>query len=517
MSEDCLFLDVWTPAWALHRAIACKESQTNDCPVMLFIHGGGLRGGSKDFPGQEGRAYAERGVVFVRCNYRLGALGWLCPEGGDANNGLWDVVAALRWVHREIKAFGGDPRNITLLGHAAGADVALWLSCAPAVNRLFRRVILQSPSAQALTLAQVQELTQEFSTLAGAASAKQEDMQQLSVEAILQAQRARFQQHPFTPGWRMTMMKDPGEGVEPLPNASPAGLFRFPAGAEPVGMPYIGAVVDGELLKERPLNALAHGVAEHLSFIIGTNREEAFWKPEDESLGCRVEELEALIRRFTWEIAGVPALVRAQPEELVRTVRALVAYYEQEFQASEQVAPSKVQWLQDRMTSDFRFTVPELLVSERLARPGAVGCLQVYRYQFNGVRGRGDGLHGAELPLMLGEGDVGSEWLDAWASFSHMGDPNKDPDAEVQWQPHTCIGRPILIVDGARRACCSTAMRIGLQATARLWEELLELERVALLDRLDSLWSLSSGQLLSTSFEAVVAATSGVGGMLKFW
>src|SRR5918996_944656 len=105
-SEDCLYLNVWTP------------SRDGSRPVMVWIHGGGYRQGSGDHFLSRGHVLAERGdVVVVTCDYRLGALGF----AGGTNCGLLDQQAALRWVRTNIADFGGDPANVTLFGESAGA------------------------------------------------------------------------------------------------------------------------------------------------------------------------------------------------------------------------------------------------------------------------------------------------------------------------------------------------------------------------------------------------------------
>jgi para-nitrobenzyl esterase len=110
-SEDCLFLNVWTPRLDGPRR-----------PVMVWIHGGGFRSGSGNIAGE---ALAKEGVVVVSMNYRLGPLGFMAhPALGNevANFGLLDMVAALRWVQRNIAAFGGDPGNVTIFGASAGGQ-----------------------------------------------------------------------------------------------------------------------------------------------------------------------------------------------------------------------------------------------------------------------------------------------------------------------------------------------------------------------------------------------------------
>jgi para-nitrobenzyl esterase len=108
-SEDCLFLNVWTPDTAGKH------------PVMVWIHGSGFRAGSGNIPGE---LIAQEGVVVVSFNYRLGALGFMSHPALDskvANYGVMDMVSALRWVNRHIASLGGDPENVTIFGVSAGA------------------------------------------------------------------------------------------------------------------------------------------------------------------------------------------------------------------------------------------------------------------------------------------------------------------------------------------------------------------------------------------------------------
>ena len=139
--EDCLYLNVWT------RAIA-----GDDAPVMLWIHGGGLRIGHGHLPMYDGAALTEQGVVLVSINYRLGELGFLAhPElsaesvdGVSGNYGILDQVAALAWVRDNITAFGGDPGNVTIFGESAGSWSVCYLYASPLATGLFHRAIGQS-------------------------------------------------------------------------------------------------------------------------------------------------------------------------------------------------------------------------------------------------------------------------------------------------------------------------------------------------------------------------------------
>jgi para-nitrobenzyl esterase len=139
-SEDCLTLNVWTPA---------TEGRA---PVLVWIHGGALVSGSSKETLYDGARLAREGVVVVSINYRLGVLGWLAhpdlsaesPLGISGNYGLMDQVAALEWVKRNIAAFGGDPENVTIAGESAGGLSVLYLMSTPLAHGLFDRAIAQS-------------------------------------------------------------------------------------------------------------------------------------------------------------------------------------------------------------------------------------------------------------------------------------------------------------------------------------------------------------------------------------
>ena len=134
-SEDCLTLNIWTPA-----------ADSKKRPVMVWIHGGAFASGAGSLPWYSGEAFAANGdIVAVSINYRLGALGFLCLPGvSDGNLGLLDQVAALNFVRDNIAAFGGDPDNVTVVGQSAGAASIAILMTMPPARGLFRRAILQS-------------------------------------------------------------------------------------------------------------------------------------------------------------------------------------------------------------------------------------------------------------------------------------------------------------------------------------------------------------------------------------
>jgi para-nitrobenzyl esterase len=139
LSEDCLTLNIWTPASA---------SASSRLPVMVWIHGGGFRSGSGSNSVTQGEAFARRDVVLVTLNYRLGALGFFAhpvlEDDQRGNYGLLDMAAALGWVRRNIEAFGGDPGRVTIFGESAGGMAVHLLMVAPPAEGLFHGAIAQS-------------------------------------------------------------------------------------------------------------------------------------------------------------------------------------------------------------------------------------------------------------------------------------------------------------------------------------------------------------------------------------
>lgn len=144
-SEDCLFLNIWAPTEALRH-------NDSKLPVAMWIHGGGLGGGCGGDAAFDGEAWVERGVILVTINYRLGSLGFLShpdlsaenPYGASGNQGIYDQLAALKWLHANIEAFGGDPDNITVFGQSAGARSTKTLLMSPLTKGLISRAIIQS-------------------------------------------------------------------------------------------------------------------------------------------------------------------------------------------------------------------------------------------------------------------------------------------------------------------------------------------------------------------------------------
>jgi para-nitrobenzyl esterase len=149
VSEDCLYLNIWTPA-----PLTGTGRPPATLPILFWIYGGGFNEGSGAVPVYNGAYLARQGLIVVNVNYRVGSLGFLAhPEltaeqgGASGNYGLQDQIAALRWVRDNIRAFGGDPGKVTIAGQSAGAMSVQALLVSPAATGLFRGAIVQSAAA----------------------------------------------------------------------------------------------------------------------------------------------------------------------------------------------------------------------------------------------------------------------------------------------------------------------------------------------------------------------------------
>jgi para-nitrobenzyl esterase len=231
ISEDCLNLNVFAPVGA-HKA-----------PVMVWIFGGGNTAGANSIAPNDGTAFARDGVVLVSVNYRLGALGFFAhpaltraagPDEPLGSYGTMDQIAALKWVRRNIKAFGGDPDNVTIFGESAGGWDTLTLMATPAARGLFAKATVQSGggwNAPVSLAAAETEGVALAKTLGLPEDATADQLRALPVEALVAA-RGRF-----------------------------------------------NPIVDGRLIKENATEAFAHGDEAPVPLIIGSNSWEASLLP----------------------------------------------------------------------------------------------------------------------------------------------------------------------------------------------------------------------------------------------
>lgn len=241
-SEDCLYLNVWTPGLDSARR-----------PAMVWIHGGYFTNGAASWPFYSGRILSTRGdVVVVTINYRLGALGFLnlneitrgrIPAIG--NEGLLDQVLALEWVRDNISRFGGDPNNVTIFGESAGAMSIGTLLAMPRSRGLFHRAILQSGAAHHVnSLERAEKVADAFLEILDIEPAEVKRLRALTERQLLDAQ------------------------VEVMARARDLKLAMD-------GLP-LRPVVDGNVISELPIRAIASGSADNVAVLIGTNLDE--WK-----------------------------------------------------------------------------------------------------------------------------------------------------------------------------------------------------------------------------------------------
>ena len=194
-SEDCLYLNVWTPAKAANERL----------PVMVWIYGGGFVGGSTSGALTTGERLASKGVIVVSVAYRVGPLGYLAHPGLSAeskdrvsgNYGVLDMIAGLQWVKKNIAAFGGDPGKVTIFGESAGGIAVSMLSASPLARGLFHGAISESggsfgppslpalPGENMLLMKDAERLGQRFAAKAGAASVA--DLRKLSAAEVVAA------------------------------------------------------------------------------------------------------------------------------------------------------------------------------------------------------------------------------------------------------------------------------------------------------------------------------------------
>lgn len=182
-NEDCLFLNIWTPEDA---------SESSRMPVLVYIHGGGFTGGCGHEKHFDGPVWAKKGVVSVTINYRLGPMGFAClPElkeeaGHTGNYGLFDQIAALKWVKKNISSFGGDGEKITVMGQSAGAMSVQHLCQSDLTDGLFRSAVMSSGVGMGSFMTSAPEKNYEFwkEVMAKTGAASLSEFRKISPEVL---------------------------------------------------------------------------------------------------------------------------------------------------------------------------------------------------------------------------------------------------------------------------------------------------------------------------------------------
>lgn len=398
-SEDCLYLNVWTPA-----ADGARR------PVMVWIHGGAFTLGSGGTDLYSGSRLAKRGdVVVVTINYRLGAVGFLNADGvfGRGNGivpnvGLLDQIAALRWVRDHIEAFGGDPERVTVFGESAGGMSVGTLLGTPAAQGLFQSAILQSGAAHNVsTEAKAAEVARLFLEELGPDGESPEALRAAPVGGLLEAQRRI---------------------------ADRLGIL--------LGILPWQPSVDGTLLPTSPYDAIKSGTVQPVRSIIGTNRDEwrLFLMGDPRIRNLTEDALERRVRRT------LRAVVGSDDDELIASA---VACY------GPGLGSPIGRW--SAFQSDRVFHAPAAMLATACARAGA----PVYSYRFDWVPRMVGGLtgsfHALEIPFVFGTlrggflravlgatadaRSLSNRMQTSWLSFARSGVPTAENLPE--WLPFT--------------------------------------------------------------------------------
>jgi para-nitrobenzyl esterase len=237
--DDCLNLNVWTP-----------DPAAAGLPVLVWIHGGSFMNGSGSVGEYDGSAFARDGVVCVTINYRLSAEGFLYLDDGVANLGLLDQVAALRWVQDNIAAFGGDPSRVTVAGESAGAMSVTTLLAMPMTEGLFAQAITQSGAAAHTITAEQGRMVGGYLADALGTEASREAIAAVPLDVLVRT------------------ASDLVVEVQTAPDPQRWGSLAMSI------LPF-APVVDGTVLPEHPLTAIAGGQGRGVPLMTGSNREEA--------------------------------------------------------------------------------------------------------------------------------------------------------------------------------------------------------------------------------------------------
>jgi para-nitrobenzyl esterase len=424
-SEDCLFLNVQTPALDDARR-----------PVMVWIHGGSFTGGSGSTPWYNGTRFVTHGdVVCVTLNYRLGALGYLhLAEHGDGlersgNCGLLDQIAALRWVRDNIDRFGGNPDDVTLFGESAGAMSVATLLGTPEASGLFHRAIPQSGAAHnVIAPATGAELSDRMMhhlgvrDVAGLRAVSAAQLYEAQVVVAAEVTKDRLRRHQ--------------------PDA---------------GLPF-GPVLDGVTLPQPPLEAVRAGLSSHVPLLTGTNLDE--WNLFDLMTRAGLDE----------------ARLRGRVERLFDDPEPVIATY----RANRPEATPDDLW--SAIMTDRVFRIPAIRLAEaQLAHQPQHTFLYLFTWPTPAVDGRLGSCHALEIPFVFDNldqpgvdfftGEAGPQALaDAmhrsWLAFVHGSDPGHD--GLPAWAPYDEIGRPTMQYDES----CETLLDPAGDER-RLWDNVL--------------------------------------------
>jgi para-nitrobenzyl esterase len=385
-SEDCLFLNIWTPGLDSARR-----------PVMVWIHGGAFNMGSGSDPGYKGAGLAARGdVVVVTVNYRLGLFGFLRLKEvtGDkipatGNEGLMDQVAALKWVRNNIAAFGGDPANVTVFGESAGGMSIGCLMAMSSAKGLFHKGILESGVGSAVCpLGDAVEVALRFLELIDIRGDDVKALRSLTPQQLLDVEMKL-----------RAAMASPGQAARTTVT-------------EPV--------IDGEIIPDMPNLLARRGSAKDIPVIIGTNLDE--WK----LFGAMQPGINSLD-----EAGLVKRLGTFMP---AKDAQGLVKTYRQARQKrGEAVNPAD---LLSAISTDLMLRMPSLELVEAQRDNGQLAYNYIFTWESPVMGGILGSCHALEIGFVFGmyndmfcgsgpAADKLSRCIqDAWLAFARTGDPS---------------------------------------------------------------------------------------------
>lgn len=351
--EDCLNLNVWSP-----------ELGAAGHPVMLWIPGGVYAyHGTGASPWYDGSRFARDGIVCVTINYRVAADGFLYLGDADANRGLLDQVAALEWVRENISAFGGDPGNVTIFGESAGALSVGTLLSMPRAEGLFRRAIAESGAAHhVISAAAARLVAQHFAEKLGVEPTR-EAIAAIPIDHLLQAQtelEADLAMHPDPERWG-------GEVVAAM-------------------MPW-QPVVDGDVIRARPIERIAAGAGAGIDLLVGTNTEEH--------------------RLF---LVSVGMLDQVTPDALAVAVAAYGLPVEETLSAYSAAYPGASPGdLMAAIQGDWFWRIPAIRLADAHAHAPAATYMYEFAWRSPQFDGRLGACHGLEMPFVFDTLSNGTE------------------------------------------------------------------------------------------------------------
>jgi len=396
--EDCLNLNVWTP-----------DPSRGGLPVMVWIHGGAFVRGSGALPTYDGRRFARDGVVCVTINYRLGADGFLYLGDGIANRGLLDQIAALEWVQENIRAFGGDPARVTIVGESAGAFSVATLLSMPRAKGLFRRAIAQSGAAHHTSSVATAQLVGRNLADTLRVAPTMPSIAAVSLDRLVEAQAEL--------GHELAVRPDPVRWGEVAAN----GMIFEP-------------VVDGEVVPARPIERIIAGASAEVDLMIGTTTEE--W------------------RFFLVPTGAIDRVTEARLSTTARVMGLDAEYALPVYRASRrQATPGD---LLGALITDWFFRIPAIRIAEARGKNG--GSTHVYEFAWRSplFDGRFGAVHALEIGFVFDNlgikgavslaGDDPPQALAdvmhrAWVAFATSGTPG--------WSPYHVRERTVMRFDGA--------------------------------------------------------------------